>query len=62
VAADGKLYLTSEEGEIFVVQAGPKFKILSQNPMGEVCMATPAISENALYFHTQGHLVALAAV
>ena len=60
VAANGKLYYTSEEGDIFVVQAGPKFKLLSQNPMGEVCMATPAISENALYFHTQGHLVGIA--
>ncbi|MBB6051217.1 PQQ-binding-like beta-propeller repeat protein [Armatimonas rosea] len=60
VSADGKLYYTSEEGEIFVVQAGPKFKLLAQNPMGEVCMATPAISENALYFHTQGHLVGIA--
>jgi outer membrane protein assembly factor BamB len=60
VAANGKLYYTSEEGDIFVVQAGPKFKLLSQNPMGEVCMATPAISENVLYFHTQGHLVGIA--
>lgn len=61
VAADGKLYYTSEEGEIFVVQAGPSFKVLSQNSMGEVCMATPALSENVLYFHTQGHLVAIGA-
>ncbi len=60
VAAEGKIYYTSEEGDIFVVQAGPKFKLLAQNPMGEVCMATPAISENALYFHTQGHLVGIA--
>lgn len=59
VAADGKIYYTSEEGDIFVVQAGATFKLLSQNPIGEVCMATPALSENALYFHTQGHLVGI---
>jgi outer membrane protein assembly factor BamB len=59
VGADGKLYFTSEEGEIYVVKAGPTFEVLSQNPMGEVCMATPAISEGVLFFRTQGHLVAV---
>jgi outer membrane protein assembly factor BamB len=60
VAADGKLYFTSEEGDIYVLKAGPEFKVLATNPMGEVCMATPAISEGVLYFRTQGHLVAIA--
>jgi outer membrane protein assembly factor BamB len=60
VAADGKLYFSSEEGDIYVVKAGPEFKILATNPMGEVCMATPAISEGTLFFRTQGHLVAIA--
>jgi hypothetical protein len=43
-----------------VVQAGPQFKVLSTNPLGEVCMATPALSEGVLFFRTQGHLVAVA--
>lgn len=60
VAADGKLYYTSEMGDIFVVKAGPMFQLLATNPMEEVCMATPAISEGALYFRTQGHVVAIA--
>ena len=60
VAAEGKIYFTSEEGDVYVVKAGPEFKVLSTNPMGEVCMATPAISEGALFFRTQGHLVAVA--
>jgi outer membrane protein assembly factor BamB len=59
VAADGKLYFTSEEGDVYVVKAGPEFKILATNSMGEVCMATPAISEGTLFFRTQGHLVAI---
>jgi outer membrane protein assembly factor BamB len=59
VAADGKLYYTSEEGDIYVVQAGPTFKILATNPMGEVCMATPAISEGMIFWRTQDHLVAV---
>ena len=59
VAGDGKLFFTSEEGDIYVVKAGAKFEILAKNEMGEVCMATPAISEGVLFFHTQGHIVAI---
>lgn len=59
VAADNKLYYTGEEGDIFVVEAGPTFKVLSQNPMGETCMATPALSEGHLYFHTRDHLISI---
>ena len=59
VAANGKLYFSSEDGDVYVVQAGPVFKVLATNPMGEVCMATPAISEGILFFRTQGHLVAI---
>jgi outer membrane protein assembly factor BamB len=59
VAADGKVYFTSEDGDVYVVKAGAVFELLSQNRMGEVCMATPAISEGRLYFRTRGHLVAI---
>ncbi|TDJ67486.1 MAG: pyrrolo-quinoline quinone [Planctomycetota bacterium] len=60
VAADGKLYLTSEEGVIHVMKLGPEFELLAQNDMGEECMATPAISEGVLYWRTRRHLVAIA--
>ena len=59
VAANGKLYFTSEYGDIYVLQAGPEFKVLAINPMDEICMATPAISAGVLYFRTQNHLVAV---
>jgi len=61
VAGDNKLYFTSEEGDVFVVQPGPTFKVLAQNTLGETCMATPALSEGRLYFHTREHLVAIGA-
>jgi outer membrane protein assembly factor BamB len=60
VAADGKLYFTSETGEVFVVKAGPRFELLATNSFDEVVMATPAISEGVLYFRTRSHLVAIA--
>jgi PQQ-like domain len=48
VAADGKLYLTSEDGDIFVVKAGPTYELLSKNSIGEIVMATPAISDGVI--------------
>jgi outer membrane protein assembly factor BamB len=48
IAADGKLYLSSEDGDVFVVKAGPKYELLAKNSIGEVIMATPAVSEGLL--------------
>jgi outer membrane protein assembly factor BamB len=56
VAADGKLYFTSEEGEIRVVKAGPEFVRLATNKMDDPCMATPAISDGMLFVRTQHYL------
>ncbi|MDX1385402.1 MAG: PQQ-binding-like beta-propeller repeat protein, partial [Thermoanaerobaculia bacterium] len=59
VAADGKLYFTSEEGSVHVVAAGTEFVELAVNELDEVHMATPAISEGVLYFRTRGSLIAV---
>jgi outer membrane protein assembly factor BamB len=59
IASDGKVYFTSEDGDIFVVKAGPTFELLSQNSMGEVLMATPAISDGVLYVRGLKHLFAV---
>jgi len=59
VAADGKLYLTSEDGEVFVLKAGPKPELLATNPMGEVLMATPAISDGLLIVRGLKHVFAI---
>jgi outer membrane protein assembly factor BamB len=60
VAADGKVYFTSEEGDVHVVRAGSEFELLATNSLGEICMATPAISEGTLFFRARRHLVAIA--
>lgn len=60
VAADGKLYYSSEDGDIYVIKAGFSFELLAKNNLGEICMATPAISEGTLFFRTRGHVVAIA--
>jgi outer membrane protein assembly factor BamB len=56
VAGDGKLYFTSENGEIYVVKAGPTFELLATNAMNDVCMATPAISDGRLIVRTENHV------
>jgi len=58
VASDGKIYLSSEDGDVFVVKAGPKYELLSKNPVGEVMMATPAISDGLLIVRTVSTLFA----
>jgi outer membrane protein assembly factor BamB len=59
VAADGRIYCTSEEGFVRVFKAGPKFELLAANAMGETCMSTPAISDGLLFVRTERHLFAL---
>jgi outer membrane protein assembly factor BamB len=56
VAADGRIYLASEESGVKVVKAGAKYEPLSSNPMGDVCMATPAISDGMIFVRTQHFL------
>jgi outer membrane protein assembly factor BamB len=56
VAADGKLYFTSEESDVRVVRAGPKFELLAINPLGDPCVSTPAISDGMIFIRTQHYL------
>lgn len=59
VAGDGKVYCTSEGGDVVVVRAGRTFEVLARNTMGESCMATPAISRGSLILRSRSHLVAI---
>jgi outer membrane protein assembly factor BamB len=47
-AYDGKIFALSEDGDTFVLQAGPEFKVLGKNSLDEMCMATPAIYRSSL--------------
>jgi outer membrane protein assembly factor BamB len=59
VAADGKIYLSNEDGEMLVVEAGPVFKLIGTNSMGEMLMATPALSEGVMYVRGPSTLFAI---
>lgn len=51
-AANGKIFALSEDGDTFVFQAGPEYKLLHKNSLDEMCMATPAIAGDRLLIRT----------
>jgi outer membrane protein assembly factor BamB len=55
-AYNGKVFCLSEDGDTFVVEAGPEYKLLGKNSLGEMCMATPAIARGSLIVRTQERL------
>jgi outer membrane protein assembly factor BamB len=55
-ANDGKIFCLSEDGETFVIQAGPEFKVLGRNKLDEMCMATPATLRGSLIIRTISRL------
>jgi outer membrane protein assembly factor BamB len=55
-AYNGKVFCLSEDGDTFVIQAGPEFKVLEKNSLGEMCMATPAIARGSLIIRTLSKL------
>ena len=56
IAADGRLYVASEDGEVHVVSAAPGLTQIARNDMKEVIMATPAISDGLIVVRTLGHV------
>ena len=60
VAADGRIYLSNEDGEMLVVEAGAAFRHLATNSMGETLMATPAISDGVMFVRGASTLFAIA--
>jgi hypothetical protein len=59
VAADGKIYLSNEDGTIAVVGADRTFRHIAINDMGEPIMATPALSRGVLFVRTMNTVFAI---
>ncbi len=60
VAAGGRVYFAAEDGDVYVVKAGPQFELLATNKMTEVTMASPAVSGKMLVYRTLKHVYGLA--
>jgi outer membrane protein assembly factor BamB len=56
VLADGKIYITNEDGVTSVVKAGPSFALLAANDFDDYTLSSPAISEGQIFIRTQKHL------
>lgn len=56
VASDGKIYFANEDGEVFVIKAGSTYELLARNPLGEVMIATPAITGRMLIIRGEHHV------
>ena len=59
VASDGKLYMLSEDGDLYIARAGREYQLLKKIPLGEVSLVTPGISEGMLILRTAGRLIAV---
>jgi outer membrane protein assembly factor BamB len=59
VIADGKVYVTNEDGLTSVFRAGPKFELLAENPSDEYTLSTMAVSKTQLFLRTEKHLYAI---
>jgi outer membrane protein assembly factor BamB len=59
VLADGRVYVTNEDGLTSVLKAGPKFEVLAENALDDYCLSSPAISEGQIFIRTTGRLWAI---
>jgi len=59
VLADGKIYVTSEEGVTTVIKAGPEFEVLAENSLNDYTLSSPAISNGQIFMRTEFALWAI---
>lgn len=59
VASDGKIYVTDDNGKVYIIKAGTKLELITSNDLQEVCMVTPAIHGNTIYFRTIDSIIAI---
>jgi outer membrane protein assembly factor BamB len=59
-AYNGRIFAMSEDGDTYVIQAGPEFKVIGKNSLGEMTLATPAVSRGSLIIRTASKLYRVA--
>jgi outer membrane protein assembly factor BamB len=60
VASDGKIFMLSEYGDLYIARAGRSFELLNKIPLGEVSLVTPGITQGMLILRTAERLIAVA--
>ncbi len=56
VGANGRIFVVNEDGDTYVIRAGPKYELLAKNSLGEMTMASPAIVGSSLIVRTAAAL------
>jgi outer membrane protein assembly factor BamB len=59
VAFDGKILLTSEDGDTFIIKSGPKHEVLGTNSVGEPVYASPAIADGRIFIRGEHNLYSI---
>ena len=49
---NGKIFALSEDGDTFVIQAGPQYRLLARNSLNEMSLASPAVAGNSVFIRT----------
>lgn len=58
VLADGRIYITNEDGTTTVIRAGRTFEVLAENKLEEYTLSSPAVSEGQIFLRTEKALYA----
>ena len=59
-AYNNRIFAMSEDGDTYVIQAGPEFRVLGKNSLGEMTLASPAIVDGSLIVRTRSKLYRIA--
>ena len=59
VAAGGLAYLIADDGTTKVVRPGPELEVVAENPLGDFCYSSPAISQGQVFIRGEKHLYAI---
>ncbi len=59
ILAEGRVYVTNEEGLTSVFAAGPSFELLAENPLDDYTLSSPAVSQGQIFLRTAKHLFAI---
>jgi outer membrane protein assembly factor BamB len=55
-AFDGRIFCTDEDGQTFVLKAGPEFQVLSTNKLDDMFWSSPAFADGSLILRGRDHL------
>lgn len=59
IRVNNRIYCVDEDGTVWVFAASTEYKLLGKSPLGEQCMATPAVANGRMYIRTNSHIISV---